>query len=115
MLGRVERIIPQWGVLLIGLVMVAGVGYVDYVTGDYSLLIFYLIPVSFVCWCNGYKSGVAIGIASGAARFISDAYLYKEPHLHYWNSFQDMVFLLFVGLLVTFVRKELYGKRDDES
>lgn len=94
-----------WKVLLAGYLMVAGLGYVDYLTGDYSILIFYGIPVSFVTWFLGRKGIVYICVASGLARVVSDYYSYSASTLRYWNSFQDMLFLFLVGFLVAFVKK----------
>ncbi len=108
---RLVDILPPWVVLLVGLLLVAGLGYVDFVTGDYSLLVFYLVPVSFVSWYGGRWSGTAVAVASGAARFISDYSLYSDLFLHYWNTVQDFVFFLIAALLVSFLRTELTGGR----
>jgi uncharacterized protein DUF4118 len=105
--------LPRWARLTIGLLLVAVIGYVDYLTEDYSILIFYLVPVSFVSWYNGRMSGVIIGLASGVARIVSDTNLYRNILQHSWNSLQDMVFLLIVGLLVSLLRQEL--GRDEEG
>ena len=106
---RLVDILPPWVVFLVGLLLVAGVGYVDFVTGDYSLLVFYLIPVSFVSWYGGRWSGAAVAVASGAARFISDYSLYSDLFLHYWNTVQDLLFFLLAAVLVSVLRVELTG------
>ena len=104
--------LPRWVVLTGCLISVAVVGYLDYITGDYSILIFYLIPVSFASWYNGRWSGVCVSCASGIARVISDSYLYRNILLHAWNSLQDLIFFLIVGLLVSLLRQEL-GRSDE--
>ncbi len=108
---RLLDIIPRRLVPVIGFVAVLLVGYIDYVTGDYSILIFYLVPVSFVSWYHSRGAGIAIVAASGVARFVSDYTLYANVFLHYWNSIQDMLFLLVVALLVSFLRQELESIR----
>lgn len=108
---RLLDIIPRPLVPLIGVVLVLVVGYIDYVTGDYSILIFYLVPVSFVSWYHGRGAGITIVAFSGVARFISDYSLYADVFLHYWNSIQDMLFLLVVALLVSFLQRELASIR----
>jgi K+-sensing histidine kinase KdpD len=106
---RPVDILPRWTVLLAGLFLVAGVGYADYITGDYSILIFYLIPVAFVSWYHGKWGGVTMAAASGIARFLSDIPLYQDVFRHYWNSVQDLLFLLIVAFLIALLRTELRG------
>ena len=103
------NIMPRWMVPIIGILLIVLIGYIDYVTGDYSILVFYLLPVAFVCWYHGRGGGILMAVASGIARFASDVFLYKDALLHYWNSVQDMIFLLVVSVLVSFLHKELTG------
>ena len=93
--------------LVIGFVLVAGTGYIDYLTGDYSLLIFYLIPISFVSWFVGCWRGAFIALLSGAARFFADYTIVTNVHLLYWNSIEDMVFLVIVAFLIYFLKRAL--------
>jgi K+-sensing histidine kinase KdpD len=109
---RFVDILPRWIVPIIGLILVAGIGYVDYLTGDYSMLIFYLIPVGLVAWYYGKWTGVVMAVASGVARFVSDSSLYRDVLLHYWNSLQDLLFLVVVAVLVSLLRNELRGRSD---
>jgi hypothetical protein len=97
--------LPVWLVITIGFAMVGLLGYLDYLTGDYSLLIFYAIPVALVAWCLGRWGAVAISIASGLARLASDYISYHGTAFKYWNSLQDMVFLLMVGLLIAMMKE----------
>lgn len=97
------RKLPPWLLMFIGLIAVAGLGYVDYLTGDYSLLIFYAVPVALEAWFLGRWGALAICLAAGAARVVSDYVSYSGTDFRYWNSLQDMVFLLVVGLLISTV------------
>jgi purine-cytosine permease-like protein len=106
MLKRLERR-PAWLLLLSAYLVVALLGYLDYLTGDYSILIFYAVPVSLVAWSVGCLGAVSISLAAGLARIVSDYYSYSASALRPWNSFQDMVFLLMVGVLVVWVKKLL--------
>ena len=94
------RAIPPWLLMLTGLVMVVLLGYLDVLTGDYSLLIFYAAPVALEAWFFGRWGALIIALAAGAARFVSDYVSYSGSGVRYWNSLQDMVFLLLVGLLI---------------
>lgn len=106
--------LPPWLLMLAGLSMVALLGYIDYLTGDYSLLIFYAIPVALEAWFLGRGGALVIGVAAGAARFTSDYASYSGSSIRYWNSLQDMVFLLTVGLLIATVR-DLIDKDEEHG
>lgn len=108
---RKLRKLPPWLVIVLGLASVVCLGYIDYLTGDYSLLIFYAIPVALEAWCVGRWGAVAIGLAAGAARLASDYMTYLGTRFKYWNSLQDMVFLLMLGLLIATMRDLI----DDEE
>ena len=93
--------------MLLGFIMVAGLGYLDYLTGDYSLLIFYAIPIALEAWFLGRWGAVVISLSAGLARLVSDYYSYSATSFRYWNSLQDMAFLLMVGLLIAMIKKLL--------
>ena len=98
---------PKWLMLVFGFILVAGIGYIDYLTGDYSLLIFYLIPISFVSWFVGCWRGAFIALLSGVTRFFADYTIVTNVRLLYWNSIEDTIFLMFVAVLIYFLRKAL--------
>ena len=91
-----------WGILLI-----AAIGYIDYLTSDYSMLIFYAIPVALNAWFLGDYAAVILSLTSGCARFISDYYSYAPNDFRYWNSVEDMVFLILIGLVISSVKRLL--------
>jgi hypothetical protein len=100
---KLEKL-PPWLLMLIGLVVVGVLGYIDCITGDYSLLIFYAVPVAMAGWCVGRWGAAAMSVAAGAARLASDYLSYHGASFKYWNSLQDMVFLLMVGLLIALMK-----------
>lgn len=99
-----EKKPAAWLVLTAGYVMVAGLGFIDYMIGDYSILIFYVVPVLVVAWNLGRRGAVHISLASGLARTFSDYYTYSASTFRLWNSMLDMMFLLMVGLLMVFIK-----------
>ena len=98
---------PKWLINLIGLILVVLIGYLDYLTGDYSILVFYLLPVSIVSWFSGRWHGAVTATAGGVARLVSDYSLDINPRHLYWNSFEDTCFLLIVAFLIALLRKAL--------
>jgi hypothetical protein len=98
---------PKWLMLVIGVILVALIGYIDFLTGDYSLLVFYLLPVALVAWFVGFRRGGFIAVMSGVARLLADYAAFTNKRLLYWNSFADTVFLIVVASLIFFMRKSL--------
>ena len=98
---------PKWLITIIGLILVALIGYIDYLTGDYSILVFYVLPVSFVSWFSGRWHGLVTAFAGGVSRFASDASLDINPRHLYWNTFEDTCFLIIVAFLIALLRKAL--------
>jgi len=93
--------------LLSGYLLVAILGYIDFLRGDYTILPFYLIPVLLVAWFLGWSGATCVSLAAGLARFLSDSYGYASSSLRYWNSLQDMLFLLLVGFVIALIKRLL--------
>jgi hypothetical protein len=108
---RIERL-PAWLLLLAGCLSVAILGYIDYLAGDYSMLIFYFLPVSLMAWTLGRSGTALISLASGVARFVSDYNSYSSASVKYWNSFQDTAFLMIVGILIAMIKKLLNDEQE---
>ncbi len=92
------------------LLMVVFLGFVDYLTGDYSLVIFYLIPITLSAWFGDRWSGISVAVCSGAIRVVSDYTLHGESvrsSLHYWNFGVEALFFLIVSTLVTALKNSL--------
>ena len=104
---KILKEMPAWFLVLIGLSLVAAIGYFDYLTEDYSLLIFYTIPVGLIAWLLGDKGAVIISLASGFARYISDYYSYSPSNFRYRTSIEDMLFLLIAGLVLSAIKRLL--------
>jgi signal transduction histidine kinase len=69
--------------------LVAVIGWFDYISGDFSLAIFYLVPVAFATWYAGRVDGWFIGLLSAAAWFVGDLALRtsgEHPLIPYWNA-----------------------------
>ena len=115
--------LPVFPTLGTGLLAIAGIGVLDVLTGDYSLLIFYTLPVGVVGWRLGRWGVVATSFASGVARWISGYLSHAGAPLSaagYWNLLQDVVFLLLFGLLLVLAKtlmnedgKEEGGKKEE--
>ena len=98
---------PKWLIFIVGLVLVALIGYIDYLTGEFSLLVFYLIPIGLVSWNAGCWQGIVIAVLSGCTHFIADYIFCTKLSLLYWNSISDTAFLIIVAIIINALRYAL--------
>ena len=106
--------LPVWITLCIELLLVVLIGYIDYITGDYSVLIFYGIPVCLAAWTTGDLGVIILTLISGLARYLSDYNSYTNNNLETWNTVEDILFLLIFGLVISAIRRTL-DKEGGES
>lgn len=85
-------------------IIVFAIGYVDYITAaNFSLSIFYLVPVFGVAWFKGSKRALIISAAAAIAWLFGDtasAIIYAHPVYEYWNAVAIFAFYVLVSLLV---------------
>lgn len=71
-------------------ILVAIVGYIDYITGvEMSFSIFYLIPVSLAAWFLGRRAGLMTSAFSSVIWLTADLVTnstYSHPAIPYWNA-----------------------------
>lgn len=98
-------------VCVISLILLAFLGYLDFVTGEYSLIVFYLVPVSLVAWFVSRSSGLVFCIIALITRLIADqamtSFRFSYTPLHYWNVIIEIVFLFIMSLLFSLLRSNL--------
>jgi diguanylate cyclase (GGDEF)-like protein len=103
-------------VISASLILLALLGWFDYLTGDYSMIVFYLIPVSLVAWFVNWPSGLLFCLLALVTRFISDeassSFSLNNAALHYWNLFIEFLFLTIMALLFSALRKNLDSEKN---
>jgi diguanylate cyclase (GGDEF)-like protein len=102
-------------VIFISLTLLALLGWLDYLTGDYSLIVFYLIPVSMAAWFVNRSSGVLFCLLALVTRFsvneASTSFSARNTTLHYWNECIELLFLLIMSLLFSALKKNLDSEK----
>src|SRR3990172_11125245 len=72
------------------LVLVAALGWIDYITGpQIGFFLFYIVPVVLAAWCAGGWFGCLVGLASAVAWFKAEtawSVSYSSPLIPYWNA-----------------------------
>jgi len=103
-------------VLLYCSVILLFIGWLDIVTGDYSLIIFYMIPVALAAWFISKRSGVLFCLLSIVVRIaadeISSTAIFTHSMLHYWNELVELLFLLIMSLLFSALHKNLEKEKE---
>src|SRR5256886_10120905 len=104
-MGRLRRlshwILYRKGALIaVCILLVAVVGYIDYVTGyERPLLLFYLLPISLAVWFGSLLFGLSVAVIAIVAWMWSDLPA-GIPALGLWNVGMPFAsFALFAGML----------------
>lgn len=96
--------------------LVLFLGWLDKITGDYSLIVFYLIPVSLAAWFIGKQSGLLFCLLVTIVRVVIDegfhSPLSKYTMLHYWNELIEFLFLIIMSLLFSALRNNLENEKE---
>lgn len=90
------------------LMLILLLGIIDYKTGDYSMLVFYMVPVALGSWFISIRFGVVAAVISGLVRLYADYNTYADfTYYRYINVVEDMFFLLMISFMTFIVRKML--------
>ena len=97
------------------LLLVSLLGVLDYLNGpDFSLLIFYVVPVFVAAWYAGRGAGLLTCAASGLAwLFVAYAtsHHFSHPLIAYWNAAVRLGFIVILAHLVASFRRSLAQER----
>jgi len=91
-------------------------GWIDGVTGDYSLIIFYLIPVSITAWFVSKRCGILFCLLAVVVRIVADdgstTLHFARSALHYWNELIEFLFLLIMSVLFSALKTNLDNEKE---
>ena len=84
--------------MALGLLAVAYIGAMDYVTGTVAMLVFYVVPTCFVAWFAGRVPGLLIALASAsvwfAAKMLQAEDIESEWKMVWASAMRFMVFAI---------------------
>jgi diguanylate cyclase (GGDEF)-like protein len=102
-LQRLCERLPKSALAIGSVLLVALVAYVDFATGnEFSLLLFYLLPIGFAAWYGTRGLGLFVATLSAIGWVVGDLYeaTLGHPLLFIWNaSMRISVFLVLAHLL----------------
>jgi diguanylate cyclase (GGDEF)-like protein len=110
-----ERRSPLF-IFAVGILLVALLGVLDYLNGpDFSLLIFYAVPVFVASWYTGRRVGLIVCAASGLA-WLAGAYAttghFSSPFVAYWNAAVRLGFMVILAHFVAAFKTSLSQERE---
>ena len=109
---RLPRRSKVVGCLLLSL----SLGVADYLTGDISLTLFYVLPIAFASWFIGKRSGLFISLVCGVELFAVDLLVTSKDvtvvSVRSWNAFMEVCFLLLAGYLFSKIRAGMERTRE---
>ena len=108
---------PKSYVVSFSFLLVLVVGIADYLTDvQISLVLFYLIPVSFVTWFAGRREGMFISAFSTVVSLTNDSFLtqhyYSHPAIPFWNAIMRGGVFIIVTLLLSRVQIALIHEKE---
>jgi diguanylate cyclase (GGDEF)-like protein len=102
--------------IALALLLVALQSAVNYLAGpDFSFVLFYLLPVSFVAWLVGRRAGYAVACACAVAYFLTEffsTHFDGREHLTVFNATGRLGAFLFVVYFVSALRRSLEHERE---
>jgi hypothetical protein len=96
--------LPRKYHIIIAFLLTMIIGYVDYITGyEFRMELFYLLPISYVTWFVGQRSGMLFSILSIITIVYADIMAGKKFSsftIEFWNGAVFFIFYLTVTLLL---------------
>ena len=103
-----RRRIPERLVALAITIVVVILGAIDCATGDYSMLVFYMAPVSVGAWFLEARFGLTMAVFSGFVRLCADYSTYAVfTYGCAMNIVKDTSFFIMISLMTMLIRRML--------
>jgi len=101
--------LPVIAAIFLGALLIAIIGYLDYLTGyEISLAAFYILPILILSWGVGRWGGIGGGVACAASRTVADL-LAGSSHSSVlpivWNATTRLIMYLVIAILLVMIRQ----------
>lgn len=108
---RTREAISSASFTVAGLVLVAVLGVVDYVTGpEISFSIFYLIPIALVSWVVGLTAGLITSVLAALSyltALLMESRDFAHPSIPFWNAIVRLGFFFVVTVSLSSLRQAI--------
>ena len=95
--------------------LVAVIDWFDYITGDFSMAVFYPVPGVLTTWFAGRPSGWFIWLLSATASRVGNLapkHFYGHPLMPYWNAAMPVLIYGIVVQLLSLARHRTSPRND---
>ncbi len=94
---------------IITTIVVSLLGYVDFITGDISIEILYILSIGLVSWFTNPYVGILCAIEIVIVKISADFYGQIEigTNRYLWNSFNSILIYIVICVLVRSLKKAL--------
>ena len=92
---------PKWAVFSAAILLIAGIGYLDYMTEfGLSFFIFYGVPIFTIAWLGERTAAVVIAVASGVIWYLANlpTHPYTTHEAYVWASVNRAAYFVFVAI-----------------
>lgn len=100
----------------LALLLVVLQSVINYLAGpDFSFVLFYLLPVAFVAWLVGRRSGFVVAFACTIAYFLTEflsTHFDGREHIAVFNALVRLGTFLFVAYFIAALRRSLEHERE---
>ncbi len=101
---------------LLGVLLVAAVGWIDYATGyEIAFSLFYVLPIALVAWFVGRWPSIVVACISAVMWLVADQAAgsrHSHPLIPFWNSAIRLAFFVMITALFTALRDAM--RREQE-
>jgi len=106
---------PKLLITMMGTALVALLGTLDYLTGDFSLILFCIAPLFLVAWFVGIRGGILISLTIALSSFIVDA-VEKPRRLSslvcFWNTVMEFCFFMIITYVVWMLKRVMEHEKE---
>lgn len=112
----------QTYIYIVGILLIATIGTIDYVTGrEISVAFFYLLPILLVTWYGRRGAGYTASVISAVIWLMADkstSHIYSHYLIPYWNAMARLGFFITTTYLLAslkghFLREQSLARVDE--
>ena len=84
------------------------IGYIDYLTSDYSMVLFYILYVAGLSWYLNASFGIVGAVMATIVAAMSDYFDHHDSvfqPMYYWNWFSSLAIFIMICVAVTLIKK----------
>jgi hypothetical protein len=106
--SEIEKVLTKNIAFAIFVILLAVLGYIDYLTSDYSLALFYILYVVGLTWYTDMTYGVMGAFMATISGAISDYYTHFDAvfqPMYYWNWFSNFLIFTIISISVAYIKR----------